>query len=660
MSSPSIQSGRNLRTQQQQQQEVLSDPSKYLVKSGDNLSKIAQQHGVDLQSLIAANPQIKNPDLIFPNQSINIPQAQAAEGHTPAEGATTGGHGETLHGDGFETGGHASTGGRGITEEGQQFRESVHTDPEARAQFDTLRQQAHLGGHTVRGNGATNTAGGEHGAHATDPHATGGNGHAVDGHGDDHHGSHTLRNNDGRTNDLNGGLHENGGTGHTAMRGHAGAGTGMMGQTGGTGTNRSASFSRGGGVVNRQTSRTETDFNRNTEFNTARANTRDNNRGVTTQQRDVSYRDSRGGVHSNFNRTRQLDSGYRTESFGGRSVENKTLGNGNQYRVTNGESQTTATNKDGSRSVTRENRERGAVLLNGQDNSAQQRMAQIDRKLEGFRGSSGRFKPENPTEQREIRNLQAERAQLQNQQRVKERNPTADAGEHNSHAHRGPHVDANANFAAIEKKTAWHGAVTAGSDPTMMKDKTGAAGEVHVLAARGQAGAAAGMNLKTGQLHAGAQAGVELDVIGASGRAQVGSANTAAGQGYVRGTANVGANASAGGAVTIDPRNLTAKVGVGGEAFAGAQVKGAVGYQNRYVGAEVEGRAQAGAGVAARAEVGFERGVFKAKADLGACLGVGGRVTVNINVNVGAMYQDSKAAVSNAVSSGWNTVKSWF
>ena len=93
MSSPSIQSGRNLRTQQQQQQEVLSDPSKYLVKNGDNLSKIAQQHGVDLQSLIAANPQIKNPDLIFPNQSINIPQAQAAEGHTPAEGATTGGHG---------------------------------------------------------------------------------------------------------------------------------------------------------------------------------------------------------------------------------------------------------------------------------------------------------------------------------------------------------------------------------------------------------------------------------------------------------------------------------------------------------------------------------------------------------------------------------------
>ena len=64
--------------------------------------------------------------------------------------------------------------------------------------------------------------------------------------------------------------------------------------------------------------------------------------------------------------------------------------------------------------------------------------------------------------------------------------------------------------------------------------------------------------------------------------------------------------------------------------------------------------------MAARAEVGLDKGNLKVKADLGACVGLGGRVTVNINVNVGAMYQDSKAAVSNAVSSGWNTVKSWF
>ena len=93
-----------------------------------------------------------------------------------------------------------------------------------------------------------------------------------------------------------------------------------------------------------------------------------------------------------------------------------------------------------------------------------------------------------------------------------------------------------------------------------------------------------------------------------------------------------------------------------------ARINGDVHYDALTIeqGAEVEGRAQAGAGVAARAEIGMDRGVFRAKADLGACLGVGGRVTVNINVNVGAMYQDSKAAVGNAISSGWNTVRSWF
>lgn len=45
----------------------------YTVKSGDTLWDIARAKGVSLQSLIAANPQIANPDLIFPKQVINIP-----------------------------------------------------------------------------------------------------------------------------------------------------------------------------------------------------------------------------------------------------------------------------------------------------------------------------------------------------------------------------------------------------------------------------------------------------------------------------------------------------------------------------------------------------------------------------------------------------------
>ena len=43
------------------------------VKSGDNLSKIARQYGLSVLDLIAANPQLVNPNLIRPGEEINIP-----------------------------------------------------------------------------------------------------------------------------------------------------------------------------------------------------------------------------------------------------------------------------------------------------------------------------------------------------------------------------------------------------------------------------------------------------------------------------------------------------------------------------------------------------------------------------------------------------------
>jgi spore coat assembly protein SafA len=55
--------------------------SNYTVRSGDTLSSIAQQHGVSASALINANPQISNPNLIYPGQSINIP---GGSGGTPA------------------------------------------------------------------------------------------------------------------------------------------------------------------------------------------------------------------------------------------------------------------------------------------------------------------------------------------------------------------------------------------------------------------------------------------------------------------------------------------------------------------------------------------------------------------------------------------------
>jgi spore coat assembly protein SafA len=46
------------------------------VKSGDTLTAIAKDKGVSLKELIDANPQIDDPDLIFPGQKINIPSTE--------------------------------------------------------------------------------------------------------------------------------------------------------------------------------------------------------------------------------------------------------------------------------------------------------------------------------------------------------------------------------------------------------------------------------------------------------------------------------------------------------------------------------------------------------------------------------------------------------
>ena len=47
--------------------------SVYTVCRGDTLWGIAKRHGVELTALITANPQIKNPNLIYPGDEVIIP-----------------------------------------------------------------------------------------------------------------------------------------------------------------------------------------------------------------------------------------------------------------------------------------------------------------------------------------------------------------------------------------------------------------------------------------------------------------------------------------------------------------------------------------------------------------------------------------------------------
>jgi len=48
----------------------------YIVKAGDNMTRIARSHGVTLAQLLAANTQIKNPNVIRVGQKIKIPQTK--------------------------------------------------------------------------------------------------------------------------------------------------------------------------------------------------------------------------------------------------------------------------------------------------------------------------------------------------------------------------------------------------------------------------------------------------------------------------------------------------------------------------------------------------------------------------------------------------------
>ncbi|MBS8266622.1 LysM peptidoglycan-binding domain-containing protein [Mesobacillus boroniphilus] len=51
----------------------------YTVRPGDSLWKISVRYQVGLSEIIAANPQFKNPNLIYPGQRVNIPNLSATK-----------------------------------------------------------------------------------------------------------------------------------------------------------------------------------------------------------------------------------------------------------------------------------------------------------------------------------------------------------------------------------------------------------------------------------------------------------------------------------------------------------------------------------------------------------------------------------------------------
>ncbi len=74
----------------------------YSVHSGDTLSGIASSQGLSLASLEKDNPQIKNPSLIFPGESIHLPGdtvslSPSAAGHSQTNPSGSSGDSYTVH-----------------------------------------------------------------------------------------------------------------------------------------------------------------------------------------------------------------------------------------------------------------------------------------------------------------------------------------------------------------------------------------------------------------------------------------------------------------------------------------------------------------------------------------------------------------------------------
>lgn len=60
-----------------------SQPAQYTIKTGDTLSALAEKNGTNIQALMKANPDIKNPDKILAGAKLNLPGAPTG---TPAKG----------------------------------------------------------------------------------------------------------------------------------------------------------------------------------------------------------------------------------------------------------------------------------------------------------------------------------------------------------------------------------------------------------------------------------------------------------------------------------------------------------------------------------------------------------------------------------------------
>jgi hypothetical protein len=192
-------------------------------------------------------------------------------------------------------------------------------------------------------------------------------------------------------------------------------------------------------------------------------------------------------------------------------------------------------------------------------------------------------------------------------------------------------------------------------DNRMTQDKTGAGGEVHVLAGSAEGGSSATFDPKSGELHAGLNGSVRGDLVGASGRGQYGTTDSVKGAGFLEGEGHVGVRAEVATGLGVTKGKAEAQIGASG--FVGIEGKITGGYENRYFGGSVTGRLQAGLGASGDAGISYDNGKFKMGAGASAAFGLGAGVNGDVTVDAGRIATDGadfseggiRAHVNNAM-----------
>lgn len=162
------------------------------------------------------------------------------------------------------------------------------------------------------------------------------------------------------------------------------------------------------------------------------------------------------------------------------------------------------------------------------------------------------------------------------------------------------------------------------------------------------------------------EAGVEDGTAFAKGKAAVLNANGYAQfTDYLRGQANVNvlyaegeAKADATAQIFGDDGKLDVQLGASAKAEAiAAEAEASAGIN--ILGGEVGVEGGVNVGIGAHADVGYRDGIFKV--DIGASLGIG--ASVSIDVDVGGMVDtisDTATAAWDGIKDGWNKFTSWF